>query len=136
MMNIKTMLSSLAVVGALALTACEDLFENGSLKPDGSNPSITINNPANNQVVAATQGLRVNITAVDKDAFKEIGFLVEGGAGEAPLVRFQKATDNRVLEFDTLVSLTGVAPGTYTLSINATDKRTNVTQKQVSFTVK
>ena len=130
----KTILASLGAM--LILTSCEDLFEDGSLKPDGSNPSLTINNPSNNQTLSVSQGLRINITAVDKDNVKDIRFTVSGGTGEAPLLVFNKALDKRVVEFDTLVALDNATPGTYTLAIDATDNRTNRTLKEVKVTVK
>ncbi len=126
----------MAAVSSLALTSCEDLFENGSLQPDGSKPSITVNNPSNNQTVTATNGLRVNITAVDKDQFKGIDFVVKAGAGEKPLVNFTKFADKAVLEFDTLLTSSNFMPGSYTLIVTATDKRTNVTVQEVKFNVK
>ena len=78
----------------------------------------------------------MNVTAVDKDKFKEITFLVKGGSGEKSLIDFQKSADKHVLELDTLLSLDSFMPGDYTLSISATDKRTNVTVQEVKFSVR
>ncbi|WP_242928670.1 Ig-like domain-containing protein [Pontibacter vulgaris] len=133
-MNLKTMLAS--VVAVLMLTACEDLFEDGSLQPDGSNPSVTINAPTGNQSLTRTQGLRVNITAVDKDKVKDMEFTVRGTTSEKDLFTFKKFPEKNVIEFDTLVSLGTVTPGSYILTVKATDKRTNVTSQDVNFTVK
>lgn len=132
----KAMLATLAAVSMLTLTACEDLFEDGGLQPDGSKPSLMVNNPMNNQSITASKGLRINITAVDKDKFKDITFLVKGGSGEDALIEFKKFANKNVLEFDTLVVLNGFIPGNYTLSISATDKRTNVTVQEVKFSVR
>lgn len=128
------MLASMAAVGLL--TACEDLFEGGSLQPDGSKPSLTINNPTNNQTLTASQGLQVYVTIVDKDAVENIDFSVVSAGGESPLVAFSTAPLKTVVEYDTLVSLNGIVPGNYTLKISAKDKRTNLSRKEVPFTVK
>jgi len=127
------MLASLVAV--CMLTACEDLFENGSLRPDGSTPSLTINNPSTNQVVVASQGLRVNITAVDKDHVRDIDFTLKGRGAETALISFKKFPGKRIVEFDTTLTGSSMAPGAYTLVIKATDKRTNVSQQEVNFTV-
>lgn len=117
-----------------ALTGCEDLFEDGSMQPDGSKPSLTINNPTNNQSVNQTQGLRIYVTAVDKDAVKNMEFKVIGA--ETNFISFNKASEKNVIEFDTLVSTTNLAPGTYQLHVKATDGRTNVSEQQVNFTIR
>ena len=131
-MKLKTMLAAMFAIAAL--TSCEDLFEEGSMQPDGSKPSLTINNPTNNQSVNQAQGLRVYVTAVDKDAVKTMEFKVMGA--ETSLISFNKASEKNVVEFDTLVSVANLAPGTYQLNVKATDGRTNVSEQQVNFTVK
>ncbi|GAB3810960.1 hypothetical protein [Pontibacter rugosus] len=134
-MKIKTMLASLAAVSML--TACEDLFEDGSLQPDGSKPSLTVNNPSNNQAVTIAQGLRVNITAIDKDKVKDIDFVLQSQASEKKsFIKFTTFPQNNVVEFDTTLSMAGIAPGTYNLIIKATDNRTNVTTQEVAVNVK
>ncbi|NDK56582.1 Ig-like domain-containing protein [Pontibacter fetidus] len=131
-MKLKTMLAALFAIAAL--TGCEDLFEDGSMQPDGSKPSLTINNPTNNQAVNQSQGLRVYVTAVDKDAVKTMEFKVMGA--ETSLINFNKVSEKNVVEFDTLVSVANLAPGTYQLNVKATDGRTNVSEQQVNFTVR
>lgn len=133
-MKFKTLLSCVLAVGML--TACEDLFEDGSLQPDGSKPSLTINNPTNNQSVSAAQGLRLNVTVVDKDLVKDLEFSVRGVNAEKTLFSFKKHPEKNVVEFDTTVALTGVAPGEYKLLVSATDKRTNLEQQEIKFTIK
>ncbi|ARS34427.1 hypothetical protein CA264_02645 [Pontibacter actiniarum] len=125
-----------SMVAVCMLTACEDLFENGSLKPDGSTPSLTVNNPSKNQSVSAATGLRVNITAVDKDKFQDIEFTLEGQNAEKSVLNFKKFPQKNVVEFDTTVNVTGIAPGVYTLKVSATDKRTNVSIQEVLVNVK
>lgn len=120
----------------MSLTSCEDLFEDGTLKPDGSNPSLTINKPTNNQTILATNGLRVNITAVDKDKFNDVTFQVVSTANEKSVVSFHKATESSIMEFDTLLTTQNFTPGNYKLSITATDKRTNVTVQEIKFSVR
>ncbi|MCC9137842.1 Ig-like domain-containing protein [Pontibacter silvestris] len=133
-MKTKTML---ALLGAIVmLTSCEELFGDDDLKPDGSNPSLVINTPSTNQTVNASQGLRINITGTDKDNITDIAFSVKGSEDEADLVKFSKFHDKRVVEFDTTVMLSDVKPGVYSLVIDAVDKRTNRTQREVMITVK
>ncbi|RIJ34435.1 hypothetical protein [Pontibacter oryzae] len=133
-MKIKAMLASMVAV--CMLTACEDLFEDGSMQPDGSNPSLTVNNPSNNQAVTATSGLRVNVTAVDKDKFNEINFVLTSQNSDKAVVSFKKLSDKNVVVVDTTLNMTGVAPGAYTLKISATDKRTNLSEQNVLVNVK
>ncbi len=133
-MNFKTTLASLAAVFLLA--SCEDLFEEGNLQPDGSKPSLTINNPTNNQTITGTQSLQVYVTVVDKDEVEKINFSIMGQSGEKALLSFNKAPHKTVVEYDTLLSLPNMTPGTYTLKVTAQDKRTNLVEKEVGFTVK
>lgn len=133
-MKLKTILASLLVVSML--TSCEDLFEDGSLQPDGSNPSLTVHAPTNNQSVTAAQGMNLDVTIVDKDLVKELEVSVVGDNAESTLLSFKKYPVKNVVELDTLISFTGVAPGAYTLKIKATDRRTNVEQQEIKFTVK
>lgn len=133
-MNLKTMLASVLAVSML--TSCEDLFEDGSMQPDGSKPSLTINNPSNNQSVSTTQGLRVNVTVVDKDLVKDLEFTVIGDNAETALVKFKKFPERNVVEFDTTIMINGVSPGEYKLKVDATDKRTNLEHQEIKFTVK
>ncbi|WP_162051877.1 Ig-like domain-containing protein [Pontibacter pamirensis] len=132
-MKLKTMLASMAAV--CMLTACEDLFEDGSLQPDGSVPSLKVNSPTRNPTVTAAQGLQVYVTVVDKDKVDKIDFKVLGASGEKALIDFSKKSNKTVVEFDTLVSLKGIVPGDYTLKISAKDKRTNLSEEEVTFTV-
>ncbi|MBF9254200.1 hypothetical protein I2I11_12920 [Pontibacter sp. 172403-2] len=135
-MSMKAKLAALAAASIMMFTACEDLLEDGTLQPDGSKPSITVNNPVNNQSVTATKGLRVSVTAVDKDEFSDITFVVKGSSGEKSLLDFSKVADKNVLELDTLLPIGNFMPGDYTLSISATDKRTNVMVQDVKFSVR
>ena len=118
------------------LTACEDVFEDDSLQPDGSVPSVKVNSPTKNPTVTAAQGLQVYVTVVDKDKVDKLDFQVLGTMGEKPLINFSKKPNKAVVEFDTLLSLKGVVPGTYTLKISAKDMRTNSSEEEVKFTVK
>jgi hypothetical protein len=133
-MKFKTMLASMAAI--CMLTACEDLFEDGSLQPDGSKPSLTVKNPTKNQTITNTQALKVHATIVDKDKIENINLSVLANGSDSVLLDFNVAPDKTVVEYDTLVSLNGVVPGTYTLKISATDKRTNLAVSEVQFTVK
>lgn len=125
-----------SMVAVCMLTACEDIFEDGSLQPDGSNPSLTINNPSNNQAVTATSGLRINITAVDKDKFNEINFVLAGQKSEKAVLSFKKLSEKNVVTIDTTLNTSGIAPGAYTLKIRATDKRTNLSEQTVLVNIK
>lgn len=118
------------------LTACEDLFEDGSLQPDGSKPSLTINNPSSNQSISTTQGLRLSVTVVDKDLVKDLEFTVKGVNAETALVTFKKFPERNVVEFDTTIAISGITAGEYNLQVAATDKRTNLERKEIKFTVK
>lgn len=118
----------------VALSGCEGLLEEDNMMPDGSKPSLTINTPTTNQTVSQTQGLRIYITAVDKDAVKNVEFIVRGA--ETNVIAFNKASQKNVVDFDTLVSVGNITPGTYQLLVRATDGRTNVAEQQVNFTVK
>ena len=131
-MKLKTMLA--AMLAIVALTSCEDLFEEGDMQPDGSKPSLTINKPTNNQAVSQTQGLRLHVTAVDKDIVKSVEFNVNGA--ETTLVSFKKLSEKNVVDFDTLVSVQNLAPGTYQLKVRATDGRTNVSEQEVNLVIK
>lgn len=131
-MKLKTTVAALFAI--VALTSCEDLFEDGSMQPDGSKPSLTINAPTTNQTVQHTGGLRIFITAFDKDEVKDMVFTVTGA--ETNVLSFNKAMHRTAFEFDTTVALDNVSPGTYQLLVRATDGRTNVAEQQVSFTVK
>lgn len=117
------------------LTACEDLFEDDSLQPDGSVPSLKVNSPVKNPTVTAQQGLPVYVTVVDKDKVSHVDFKVLGSNGEKALLKFKTQPNKTVVEFDTLVSLNGIVPGKYKLKISAKDMRTNQTEKEVNFTV-
>ena len=128
------MLAAMAAV--CVLTGCEDLFEEDDMKPDGSSPSLTINNPTKNQTITSTQGLQVYITVVDKDEVDNINFSVSSPGAESAFVDFDMMPHKTVVEFDTLMSLDGIVPGTYTLKITAKDKRTNLSAKEIPFTVK
>lgn len=125
-----------SAVMVVSLTACEDVFEEGSLQPDGSKPALTIRNPTKNQVLAKSSGLRVKLTASDKDKVKELHVRVRAVNGDADYINFTTLPDKKILEFDTLLSATELPQGNYTLTINATDYRTNVSFSEVLFSVK
>ncbi len=125
-----------AAIAICMLTACENIFEDNSLEPDGSKPSLTINNPSNNQSITTTQGLRLNVTVVDKDQIKDLDFTIKGLTSETALVKFKKFPAKTVVEFDTTITLKGATPGEYQLIVAASDKRTNLQQREIKFTVK
>lgn len=129
-MKLKTMLA--AMLAIVALSGCDDLLEEDSMAPDGSNPSLTINNPTNNQSVSQTKGLRIYVTAVDKDAVK-VDVAVKGD--ETSFITYSKMSRKNVVDFDTLVSVENLAPGPYKIVVRATDGRTNVSEEQVNFIV-
>ncbi|MCX2741070.1 Ig-like domain-containing protein [Pontibacter anaerobius] len=133
-MKLRTMLASLVAV--VMFTACEDIFEGGDLQPDGSNPSLTINNPSKNQSVTATSGLRVNITAVDKDNVERLNVALQGEEAEKAVINFSTEPGRKVVEYDTTLSVAGIAPGVYKLLISATDKRANLSTQEVTVNVK
>ncbi|MCJ8167500.1 Ig-like domain-containing protein [Pontibacter sp. E15-1] len=133
-MKFKTAFAAMAAI--CLLSSCEDLFEEGNLQPDGSKPSLTINNPTVNQNITTSQGLKVYVTVVDKDEVENINFSVSGVQGEKALLDFTVAPHKTVVEFDTLVALDNITPGSYTLKISAKDKRTNLIEKEVAFNVK
>lgn len=118
------------------LSSCAELLGEDSMGPDGSKPNVTVKKPTTNQVFTASQGLPVAVTIIDKDAIKQLHVYVAGGAGEAPIVDFSLMNRKTVIEMDTLVSLSKAKAGSYTLKITATDNRTNVTEKQVQFSVR
>jgi hypothetical protein len=130
-MKFKTILASMLAI--VALSGCDDLLEEDNMGPDGSNPSLTINNPTNNQSVSQTKGLRIYVTAVDKDAVK-VDVAVKGH--ETNFITYSKVSRKNVVDFDTLVSVENLAPGTYQLVVRATDGRTNVSEEQVNFILK
>lgn len=125
-----------SAVMVVSLAACEDVFEDGSLQPDGSKPALTIRNPTKNQVLTKSSGLRVKLTASDKDKVKELQVRVRSVNGDADYFNFTTLPDKKILEFDTLLNATELPKGDYTLSINATDFRTNVSSAEVLFSVK
>ena len=133
-MKMKTVLASLAVIATL--TSCEDIFEGGHLNPDGSTPSVTINNPSKNQTVSAATGLRINISAVDKDNVENMRFELRGETAEKAVLSFNLTPGKRIVEFDTTLNVSGIAPGSYELVVSATDKRTNLTVQEVPVKVK
>lgn len=133
-MNFKSLLSCVLAVGML--TACEDLFEDGSLQPDGSKPNLTINSPTSNQSVTKQQGLRLSVTVVDKDLIKDLEFTVKGVNSEKALFTFSKHPERNVVSFDSTVAVGNVSPGEYRFVVTATDKRTNTEQKEARFTIK
>lgn len=124
------------MVLVVSLTACEDVFEDGSLQPDGSKPALTIRNPTKNQKLSKSSGLRVKLTASDKDKVKELHVRVRAVGGDADHINFTTFPDKKILEFDTLLSTNALHEGDYTLMIQATDFRTNVASGEVSFSVK
>lgn len=125
-----------SAVMVVSLTACEDVFEDGSLQPDGSKPALTIRNPTSNQRLTKASGLRVKLTASDKDKVKELQVRVRAVGGDADHINFTTLPDKKILEFDTLLTAYELPQGDYTLTINATDFRTNVATGEVSFSVK
>ncbi|MBD1395553.1 hypothetical protein H9Q13_00105 [Pontibacter sp. JH31] len=133
-MKLKTWLASLAAISFM--TACEDLFEDGSLQPDGSKPNLTVKNPTANQTLATSKELRIKLTATDKDKIKALEVRVHELGGNAELVNFTTFPDKKILEVDTLLTVPGLRTGEYMLTISATDFRTNVASKEVGFKVK
>ncbi|HEY4651554.1 MAG TPA: Ig-like domain-containing protein [Pontibacter sp.] len=131
-MKLKSMFAAMLAVAAL--TGCEEVFEDGNMQPDGSKPNITIKAPTTNQAITKTQGLRIFLSAFDKDEVKELEFTVKGG--ETNLLSFGRAMHKTAFEFDTTVAVSTLSSGTYQLLVRATDGRTNVSEQQVSFTVK
>lgn len=125
-----------SAVMVVSMTACEDVFEDGSLQPDGSKPALTIRNPTNNQKITKGAGLRVKLTASDKDKVKELQVRVRAVGGDADYINFTTMPDKKILEYDTLLNANELPLGDYTLTINATDFRTNVSTGEVAFTVK
>jgi hypothetical protein len=132
-MKFKTMLASFGAVALL--TACEDVFEDGSLQPDGSTPALIVRNPTDNQVVTKSDGLQVELTASDKDKVKELQVRVRDIRGDADFINFTTFPDKKILEFDTVLSASALRKGDYTMTINVTDFRTNVTSQEVAFSV-
>ena len=125
-----------SVIAVVSLTACEDIFEDGSLQPDGSKPALTIRNPTKNQKLSKSSGLRVKLTASDKDKVKELQVRVRAVGGDADHINFTTLPDKKILEFDTVLNAIQLPQGDYTLTINATDYRTNVATDEVQFSVK
>lgn len=124
------------MVAVVALTACEDLFEDGSLQPDGSKPNLIIRNPTKNQVLIQSNSLHIKLSASDKDKVKELQVRVRDVGGDADWVNFKTFPDEKIMDLDTVVTVNGMRPGDYTLFIDATDYRTNVASSQVNFKVK
>ncbi|MHC2990460.1 hypothetical protein OB13_02240, partial [Pontibacter sp. HJ8] len=88
------------------------------------------------QTLTAASTVRVKFTATDKDKVRELQVRVRDVGGDADLVNFTTFPDTKVLEFDTLLTVPGMRAGAYTLTINATDYRTNVATEDVIFKVK
>ena len=133
-MNFKILL--VCVLAVASLTACEDLFEDGSLQPDGSKPYLVIRNPTQNQTLSKSSGLRVKLTATDKDKLKELQVIVRANGGEVDYINYSTFPDNKILEIDTVLNVSELKKGDYTLKINATDFRTNLASTEVLFSVK
>jgi hypothetical protein len=133
-MKIKAILVSAFAI--LSLTACEDLFEGGNLKPDGSKPDLVIKAPVNNQSFTKVQGVPLVLSIVDKDELKSLEVIVKSTNSESELSRFNVSSDQNVVELDTVLSTSNFSAGTYSLVVNATDKRTNFATKEVQFVVK
>ncbi|WP_187261554.1 hypothetical protein [Pontibacter beigongshangensis] len=132
-MKLNTLMASLAAI--LMLSSCEDIFEDSSL-PDGSKPDIRIASPTANRSYLVEHGFPVKLTVVDKDQIKSLTIVVKGSNGEPALVNIVKTPDVKVLELDTLIHQPSFVPGTYLLEVTATDSRTNIFTKEVSFNMK
>ncbi|TXK51885.1 hypothetical protein FVR03_02825 [Pontibacter qinzhouensis] len=124
-----------AIVALLCFTACEDIFEDKNA-PDGSKPEVRVLAPTSSRSYAIAEGLPIKLSVIDKDEIKELKILVKGSYGEPDLINFSKYPDVKVLELDTIVGQQQFAPGTYTLEITATDHRSNIASKEVSFKIK
>ncbi|MCC9166827.1 hypothetical protein [Pontibacter harenae] len=131
-MKLRSVICSVAALVLFA--ACDDLFDDG-LTPDGSVPNLTLKAPVANQNITKAQGVSIDVIVTDKDAVKELNFLIKKDNAVTPLVSFKKTPDKNIVEFDTLVSVNAFESGTYKLEVNATDGRTNLATKEVSFRV-
>jgi hypothetical protein len=132
-MKLTTMLASMAAV--CMLSSCEDVFEDGSMKPDGSKPSLTINHSTKNQSINSTEELQIDLTVVDKDEVNTLDFTVLSADRGDTVLNFSTAPHKTVVEFDTLLALPEVMPGAYIMKIIAEDNRTNVVEQEFNFTV-
>ncbi|MFD2245540.1 hypothetical protein [Pontibacter ruber] len=133
-MKFKAVLAS--AFAMLSLTACEDLFEGGSLQPDGSKPDLVIKAPMSNQSFTKAQGVPLILSIVDKDEVKDLEVIIKSANSETELTRFHLPTEKSVVELDTILTAASYVAGTYNLTVNVTDKRTNFSTKQVQFVVK
>jgi hypothetical protein len=133
-MNFKILL--VGVLAVASLTACEDLFEDGSLQPDGSKPYLIIRNPTQNQILAKSGGLRVKLTATDKDKLKELQVIVRDNGAGVDYINYSTFPDHKILEIDTVLNISELKQGDYTLQINATDFRTNEASTEIPFSVR
>ncbi|WP_299707556.1 hypothetical protein [uncultured Pontibacter sp.] len=133
-MKFKTLLASLVAVASL--TACEDVFEDGSLQPDGSKPYLVIRNPTQNQALSKSDGLRVKLTATDKDKLKELRVSVRDNGTGVDYINFSAFPEKKILEIDTVLNVSELKQGDYTLKINAIDFRTNEASTEILFSVK
>lgn len=133
-MKFKLLLAT--AVASVSLTACEDLFEDGSLQPDGSTPYLVIHTPTKMQALSKASGLRLKYSVSDKDMVKEIQVQVRESEAGTDYIQYTTQPQKKWHDVDTLLSTGHLRQGTYTLRIQATDFRTNVASEEVTFTVK
>jgi hypothetical protein len=123
-------------VAVASLTACEDLFEDGSLQPDGSHPYLVIHAPTKSQALSKAAGIRLKFSVSDKDKVKEVQVRVRESEAGTDVVQYTTEPGKSWVDTDTLLLAGKLRAGYYTLTVQATDFRTNVSADTVSFTVK
>lgn len=123
-------------VAVVSLTACEDLFEDGSLQPDGSKPYLVIHAPTKKQAVTKASGIRLRYTVSDKDKVAEVQVRVRESEAGTDVIHYTEFPGQNWLDADTLLSSGNLRAGTYILMIQATDLRTNVAADTVVFSIK
>lgn len=123
-------------VAVASLTACEDLFEDGSLQPDGSHPYLVIHAPAKKQALNKASGIRLRFSVSDKDKVKEVQVRVRESEANTNVIDYTTHPSKSWVDTDTLLLAGRLRAGYYMLTVKATDYRTNVSADTVTFTVK
>ena len=150
-----------ALVALVAVfTGCEEYFEKKDSEQDGSKPYIAISAPADNSVFAPNQSIKIESLISDKDNVKELEVQIvklqglgNGNAnananinananagnndnGNKAVWSFKKFPLKNPVVVDTALAASALPAGTYLLTLNSIDGRTNVGTKEVKFTVK
>jgi hypothetical protein len=120
-----------------AFTACEELLNEDTTSPDGSVPYIAVQAPYENSVFSAGQVVRIKSEITDKDKIKRLEVHVtrtDGAGGD--VWGYTKHPQKNPVIVDTTFSAAGLGKGSYLISLNTIDGRTNVGTKTIRFSIK